>query len=169
MARPRKPRGTTATPSELQTMIDAACYEARIKTQAHQLGWRHGEEDGWDLDQEDGVLVFTFADGSEARCPAQIIGTFDGKTSTWMWAWNNPSIERSLLADSLALRVRGGEGLRPPHRAEMARRGTRRLEDGRPGPQNLRTRGDLSGPCRHDVDLHDLRFRDLPGARIEVI
>jgi hypothetical protein len=72
----------------------------RIQTGAHQNTWHLGQEERWDIDQDSGELVFTLAD-TIARAPAQIIGTFDGKTNTWLWAWANSSIAEPLKRDAL--------------------------------------------------------------------
>lgn len=96
-------------PPELESLIDAAWEELQLKTQAHHAGWGIGDAEEWSIDQDEGDLVFTFADGMVARCPAQIVGTFDSKAGTWMWAWHNPSVVPALQADALALRKMGEE------------------------------------------------------------
>jgi hypothetical protein len=105
----KKPAPAPPIPEELQSLIDAGWDELQLKTRAHQAAWGHGEEEEWNLDQDEGDLVFTFADGTEARCPAQIIGTFDSKAGTWMWAWHNPSVVRALQQDAQALKALGEE------------------------------------------------------------
>ena len=42
-----------------------------------------------------------------ATCPAQIVGSFDTDTSTWLWGWANPSISDPLKRDSLRIRDYG--------------------------------------------------------------
>ena len=81
--------------------------ELGIKTSGHQGVWRFGEEENWDFAQDTGVLVFEFANGLEAHCPAQIIGTFNTIRQTWMWAWNNSSIAPDLCRDALTVREYG--------------------------------------------------------------
>ncbi|MGH7972505.1 MAG: DUF6882 domain-containing protein, partial [Limisphaerales bacterium] len=39
----------------------------------------------WDLNQDNGVLIFTFPD-KKVTCDAQIIGSFDMSRGTWLWA-----------------------------------------------------------------------------------
>jgi len=41
------------------------------------------------------------------KCPAQIVGSFDGADGSWLWAWANPSIADSLKRDSLRVRDYG--------------------------------------------------------------
>ena len=72
-----------------------AVNELRPKTLGHQAAWGLGNADRWDLNQDDGILIFTFPD-KVVTCEAQIIGSFDASKGTWLWAWNNPHVEKSL-------------------------------------------------------------------------
>jgi hypothetical protein len=92
---------------EFQKLLDASMEELRAKTAAHQGGWRFGKAKRWDLNQSRGDLIFTFDDGVIATCPAQIIGSFDSASGTWLWAWDNPSIADSLKRDSLRVKDYG--------------------------------------------------------------
>jgi hypothetical protein len=93
--------------SEFETLLDASVKELQAKQEAHKQGWRLGQAKRWDLDQSLGNLIFTFEDGVIATCPAQIIGSFDTKGNTWLWAWANPSIMDSLKRDSLQVKDYG--------------------------------------------------------------
>jgi hypothetical protein len=55
------------------------------------------------------VLAFSFADGFRATAPAQIIGTYNSEDHTWLWAWDNPSIDDELKKDALKVRKYGEE------------------------------------------------------------
>jgi hypothetical protein len=102
-----KATGADGGASEFKALLDASMEELRLKTAAHQQGWGFGKASRWDLDQSLGNLVFTFADGITAVCPAQIIGSFDSKTGEWLWAWANPSIAEPLKRDSLKIKEYG--------------------------------------------------------------
>ena len=99
--------GGGAKTNEFEALLDASMEELRLKTAAHQQGWRLGKAALWNLDQSEGNLVFTFDDGVVATCPAQIIGSFDITTSEWMWAWANASIAEPLKRDSLRIKEYG--------------------------------------------------------------
>ncbi len=43
---------------------------------AHDAGWGLGEAD-WNVDQDQGEIVFTRADGITATAPVQIVGTYN--------------------------------------------------------------------------------------------
>ena len=77
--------------NEYRVLIERSMEELRLKTEAHVHTWGLGSTDRWDLDQEDGQLVFT---GKQltATAPAQIIGTYSTQSGTWLWAWDNPSV-----------------------------------------------------------------------------
>jgi hypothetical protein len=88
-------------------LLAAAGEELRAKTQAHCRAWRLDKADDWSLNQETGELVFAFEDGMVARAPAQIVGSFDSRDSTWLWAWNNPTIDEKLRRDALEVKAYG--------------------------------------------------------------
>ena len=88
---------------EFEALLRAGMDELNLKTQAHQSGWRLGQEESWQFDQESGELVFTFPD-VVVSAPAQIIGSYDKPEGAWMWAWANVSIADALKADSQQVR-----------------------------------------------------------------
>lgn len=91
---------------EFKDFLEGSLEGLRLQTGAHQGTWQLGESDRWDFDQETGELVFTFPD-KIVSAPAQIIGTFDGQNSSWMWAWANESIDPALARDSIRCRTYG--------------------------------------------------------------
>lgn len=91
---------TGGEPPEFGAFLEGSMEGLRLQTQGHQNAWQFGQEEQWDFDQDSGELVFQFPD-KIAKAPAQIIGTFDGKSNTWRWAWANPSIAERLKKDAL--------------------------------------------------------------------
>ncbi len=81
----------------------------KMSTAAHKELWRLGEEVSWNLDQNDGKLVFSFSDGTVASAPAQIIGTLNATDGTFMWAWNHPSVLNALQVSAFAVKAFGQE------------------------------------------------------------
>src|ERR1051326_3701256 len=100
-----KKDGDGETP-EFKAFIEASMEGLRLQTEAHQSTWGLGKSERWDFAQDTGELVFTFSDRL-VRAPAQIIGSFDSREGTWMWAWGNPSISESLTRDSARVREYG--------------------------------------------------------------
>lgn len=91
---------------EFADFLQGSMEGLRLQTGAHQNTWHFGQEEQWDLAQDRGELSFTFPD-KIATATAQIIGTFDTGTNTWMWAWANSSIAEPLTRDSLRVREYG--------------------------------------------------------------
>jgi hypothetical protein len=89
--------------------------------------WGLGSAQRWDLDQRTGMITWTFPDRT-ATAPAQIIGSHNPSTASWLWAWANKSILPEMARESRAedraghhRRSRGadhpGNGLLPRVRA----------------------------------------------------
>lgn len=89
---------------EFKALLEKSMEELRAKTMGHQTGWGFGKADRWSLDMSGGDLLFTFAEGVVATCPAQIVGSLDTTDNSWLWAWANPSIPDPLKRDSLRVR-----------------------------------------------------------------
>ena len=96
-------------PPDFATLQKVSLDELKLKTDAHRKVWGLGNAQRWDLSQDSGQIVFTLADDMKATAPAQIIGTYNTKDSTWLWAWANPSIDDKLKADALRVRKYGEE------------------------------------------------------------
>lgn len=91
--------------AETKALIDRSMEELRFKTEAHDGVWHIGKA-AWDVDQDTGVITFT---GEEwiATAPAQIIGTFNTDDGTWLWSWDNPSIEPKMQEHARRLQAHG--------------------------------------------------------------
>jgi hypothetical protein len=70
--------------------------------EAH-LSWGLGSADRWHLDQTTGLITWYLPDRT-ATAPAQIIGTYQPASSSWLWAWANNSIVPEMARDSRAVR-----------------------------------------------------------------
>jgi hypothetical protein len=65
--------------------------------------WGLGSAQRWDLDQRTGMITWTFPDRT-ATAPAQIIGSHNPSTASWLWAWANKSILPEMARESRAVR-----------------------------------------------------------------
>jgi len=92
--------------ANFKALLDKAKNDLQAKTAAHQAGWGFGKATRWDLNQADGLLIFTFPDKT-VTCQAQIIGSFDKSKGTWLWGWDNPDIAPNLTTVSRQLRDYG--------------------------------------------------------------
>ena len=87
-------------------LVMQSIEELRLKTAAHDRLWHISEAD-WSVDQDAGEIVFTAPRGMIATCAVQIIGTFDTNDSSWLWAWDHPSVQPSLAKHASRLREYG--------------------------------------------------------------
>lgn len=113
-------KGKPTGDGEFRALLDRCMEELRLKTEAHAAGWGLGTTDRWDLDQEDGQLVFT-SKKLTATAPAQIIGTYSTESGTFLWAWDHQSVLPPLQEHARRVREYGEE-----HR--IAALTTRKLE-----------------------------------------
>ena len=95
------------SPADYEALLEKSMTELDLKTKSHQAGWGLGDFERWDLVQTNGTLVFSDPLRGRAECPAQIIGSWEIEQSTWLWAWDNPSIENDLKRDALRVKKFG--------------------------------------------------------------
>jgi len=91
---------------DFESVLRSSMEELMSQTQSHQAAWGFGSEEDWQLDQDDGRLVFKFP-GRTAIAPVQIVGTYDTIAGSWMWAWANPLIAEDLKVDANLLKAYG--------------------------------------------------------------
>jgi hypothetical protein len=99
-------KARTAGDAGFRALLDRSMEELLSKQAAHTAGWGLGTMDRWDLDQEDGRLVFTSTELT-ATAPAQIIGTYGIESGTFLWAWDHPSVLPTLREHALRVREYG--------------------------------------------------------------
>lgn len=87
------PEGALLSPA---SFIAGAREGLAAQTSAHAAGWRFGEEERWEVDMEKGRLVLHFADGTVASAPIQVVGTYQRADSSFLWAWEHPSVPPEL-------------------------------------------------------------------------
>lgn len=102
-------QGESQRPNDFQTLQKQSLEELQLKTKGHVEAWGLDRISRWDLNQDVGRLVFSFEDGLLVVAPAQIIGTYNSEQRTWLWAWDNPSVEEKLKRDALKVRKYGEE------------------------------------------------------------
>lgn len=87
-------------------LLAQSIEELRAKTAAQDATWHLGDSD-WNVDQDTGEIVFTSPKGIVATAPVQIIGTYNTRDGTWLWGWDNPSVEPALQQHALEVRAYG--------------------------------------------------------------
>jgi hypothetical protein len=81
--------------------------ELKLKQQANTKAWGFGNAERWDANYELETIQFTFADGRIVTAPMQVIGTFAPGDSSWLWAWDNPSLKLDISEQSRLVRAFG--------------------------------------------------------------
>lgn len=66
-----------------------------------------GLEETYAFDQDEGRLELIFSDGRKIVANGQLLGSFDPRDRTFLWAWANPSMRQELLADALRAQAEG--------------------------------------------------------------
>jgi len=94
---------------DIEAFIAGSVEGLKMTTDAHRGTWHLGEEKSWNVDQDNGQIVFSFANGTTASSPVQIIGTLNTKDSTFMWGWNHPSVVPALQANAFQVKAFGEE------------------------------------------------------------
>lgn len=103
---PSAPGPESSLPADYQDLVAQSIEELRLKTDAHHRLWHLGEAD-WHVDQDTGQIVFSASNGMVATCSVQIIGSFNTDNATWLWAWDNPSVQPELRKHAVRLREYG--------------------------------------------------------------
>jgi len=65
--------------------------------------------ESWKFDGTTGLLKFQLREGLELSYPAQIVGSWNSNSGTFLWSWANSSVPGSLSQASTAVRALGKE------------------------------------------------------------
>lgn len=77
-------------------------------SRAHSEHWGLGRAERWALDQASGRILWSFED-HVASAPVQILGSWNGKVSTFVWSWDNDSVLPSMCVTAEEVRAWGAE------------------------------------------------------------
>lgn len=94
---------------DIEALIAGSLESLQLMNAEHRKNWNLGREQSWKVDENDGRIVFTFADGSEVSAPVQVIGTHHVKNGTFMWGWDHPSVQRTLQNHAACVKTFGEE------------------------------------------------------------
>lgn len=83
--------------------------------------WRLSEAANWSVDQDQGQITFSFADGKRARAPVQIIGTYNPANGTFLWGWDHPSVLPPLRQHAALAKAWGEQHQQPQYTTRMVR------------------------------------------------
>jgi len=95
-------------PPDLRVRIEKAMVGLQTLTAAHDGMWQIGQA-AWSVDQDEGTITFTSPTGIIATAPVQIVGSYNTQDGTWLWGWDNPSLEAPLTEHARKVQSYGKE------------------------------------------------------------
>ena len=95
-------------PAGLQTQVEKAMNGLRSLTAAHDGMWQISQA-AWSVNQDEGLITFDSPTGIRATAPVQVVGSYDTQDSTWLWGWDNPSLEEPLTQHARKVQAYGHE------------------------------------------------------------
>jgi hypothetical protein len=104
----RRSKQRVIYPPDLERQIERAMSGLQSMTAAHDGMWQIGQA-AWSIDQDAGTINFTSPKGLLATAAVQIVGTYNTHEGTWLWGWDNPSLEAALTEHSRKVRSFGLE------------------------------------------------------------
>ncbi len=81
---------------DIDQYIKASLEGLRMQMAAHEATWGIGSARSWDVNQNDESIIWKFSDGRVVKAPVQIVGTLNPDDGSFLWAWDNPSVQMSL-------------------------------------------------------------------------
>ena len=100
------PRAATGplTGAEFEALLDKSVAELSVKNRGHVTRWGVDRFSYWELNQVGAELRLIDPIRGEAVSPAQMVGSWLADDSTWLWAWDNPSIDDRIKRDAEQVR-----------------------------------------------------------------
>ena len=96
---------------EIETLLMQGREMIDKTTRAHAERWGLGTAKRWALDQDDGRIVWSFED-HVAFAEAQILGSWNAEVTSFVWSWDNDTIQAPLRVTAEKVRAFGaGHGV----------------------------------------------------------
>ncbi len=92
---------------DIEACIAGSFEGMQLMNQTHQQTWRLGQEKSWKVDEHGGRIIFVFADGAKVSAPVQVIGTYQAKDGSFLWAWHHPTIPPRLCQHTAKVKAFG--------------------------------------------------------------
>ena len=93
----------------MERYISAALDGAIMQIQSHDNTWGFSEANEWHVDQDTQKIIWTFDCGKVVTADVQIIGSYNYEDGSFLWAWDNPSLELEIVLQSLEVKKFGKE------------------------------------------------------------
>lgn len=92
--------------AEIDAIFARANEELSAKTAGHVGTWKM-DGASWSADLEAGTISFVNKRGWTIVAPVQVIGTRSLADSTWLWAWDHPSVPPARAVDAQRVKAFG--------------------------------------------------------------
>jgi len=90
---------------EYANLLEVSVSELMRMNEKNNAEWSRFAR--WDFEQKTGLLVFSNPTSglpdAQLSLQIQIIGSLSTRSSTWMWAWHNPTLREALTRDAEAV------------------------------------------------------------------
>jgi len=93
---------------ELDTLLLQGRELIERTSREHATRWGLGTANRWVLDQAEQRITWSFEDHI-ASAPAQILGSWNGQVSSFVWSWDNETIQPPLCVTAEEVRAFGIE------------------------------------------------------------
>jgi hypothetical protein len=91
---------------DIESFITDSYEGLKLVMDNHRKKWHLGEEKKWKVDEQEGRIIVSFADGTVASAPAQIVDT---KHNTFRWAWDHDAVAPSMQEHALLVKAFGSK------------------------------------------------------------
>ncbi len=103
----RKRKPSVELSIEADRVLREAVEEHNRKNDVLMREWSFNAIAEWNCDQDTGRFVMTTHDGATVTADFQAVGSYEKRSKTWEWAWNNPHIDKRLRVDSQKVKTFG--------------------------------------------------------------
>lgn len=96
-----------AESEDLRQFIEASMEGLRLQTASHQRLWNLGSESQWNVDLQQGQILWQFAEGVQVSASIQVVGTYNPQNGTFLWGWDHPSVPEVLSQHAALVKAYG--------------------------------------------------------------
>jgi hypothetical protein len=97
------------TEDEYLAFVQTSHEYLQEQQEACRMDWCIGSFAQQELNPKAAKLVFRNPEGPRLVCPVQVTGTYSHDSRTWMWSWDNPSVDEHLRKAATIARRFGQE------------------------------------------------------------
>jgi hypothetical protein len=92
---------------DVEAFIAGSLEGMRLMNDTHRKSWRLGQEQSWKVNEAEGRISFSFADGAVVSAPVQIVGTYSDEEKDFTWGWEHPAVPQSMQRHAARVKAFG--------------------------------------------------------------